>query len=166
MIYLIYVVNCHFLSVLLHKCLMICFFTSWIAEICIGTHFWSLSSAKKNKPLFLLLTSSCCSTCMINKCIFRRQFDNNVYFLWVDSVSTSFSPIFTRLTSYIPHISLKITSLYTYMKYFCLWRVTIVTAVIANIYSLILHCPRFNKTLCPPQLATSPLTPKLQSMKL
>ena len=47
MIYLIYEVICRFLSILLHKYLILLFLTSFIAELIIWSNFLSLPAAKK-----------------------------------------------------------------------------------------------------------------------
>ena len=46
MIYFLYEVNCCFLSILLHKYLILCFFTSYSREIIIQKKFWSHPEAK------------------------------------------------------------------------------------------------------------------------
>ena len=46
MIYFLYEVNCCFLSILLHKYLILCFFTSYSREIIIRKKFWSHPAAK------------------------------------------------------------------------------------------------------------------------
>ena len=118
MIYFLYEVNCCFLSILLHKYLILCFFTSYRREIIIQKKFWSHPAAKWiGSWLFLLLLSILMAACL-------RQIDmshakewvllgtqfNNVYILRVSTHLLHFLPYFTQLNSYLPHILLKITS--------------------------------------------------------
>ena len=60
--------------------------------------------------------------------LLRRQFDN-VSFLWVNNASTSFFTHFYSINFiYTAYFATNYFIFTSYMKYFCLWRVTIVTA--------------------------------------
>ena len=116
MIYLIYEVNCRFLSILLHKYLISIFFTSFIEEIIIWFYFLCLPAAKKvsfkiscslsllcwlqNLQVEWLFTSGGSLQANLKIFIFHRQITHQLHFF----------PTFTQLTSYIPHILLEITS--------------------------------------------------------
>jgi len=116
MIYLIYEVNCRFLSILLHKYLISIFFTSFIEEIIIWFYFLCLHAAKKvsfkiscslsllcwlqNLQVEWLFTSGGSLQANLKIFIFHRQITHQLHFF----------PTFTQLTSYIPHILLEITS--------------------------------------------------------
>ena len=118
MIYFLYEVNCCFLSILLHKYLILCFFTSYSREIIIQKKFWSHWAAKWiGSQLLLLLLSILMAACLRQIdmshakewVLLRTQF-GNVYILGVNNASTSFLPFFTQFNSYLPHIFLKISS--------------------------------------------------------
>ena len=116
MIYLIYEVNCRFLSILLHKYLISIFFTSFIEEIIIWFYFLCLPAAKKvsfkiscslsllcwlqNLQVQWLFPSGGSLQANLKIFIFHRQITHQLHFF----------PTFTQLTSYIPHILLEITS--------------------------------------------------------
>ena len=55
MIYLLYEVNCCFLSILLHKYLILCFFTSYSREIIIQKYFSYLVSFSSQMNWFLTI---------------------------------------------------------------------------------------------------------------
>ena len=102
MIYFLYEVNCCFLSILLHKYLILCFFTSYSREIIIQKKFWSHPAAKWiGYWLFLLLLSILMAACLRQIdmshtkewVLLGTQFDN-VYILRVNNASTSFSTLF------------------------------------------------------------------------
>ena len=77
MIYFLYEVNCCFLSILLHKYLILCFFTSYSREIIIRKKFWSHPAAKWiGSWLFLLLLSILMAACL-------RQIDMSHAKEWV-----------------------------------------------------------------------------------
>ena len=111
-------VNCCFLSILLHKYLILCFFTSYSREIIIQKKFWSHPAAKWiGSWLFLLLLSILMAACLrqidmshAKEWVLRRTQFGNVYILGVNNASTSFFTIFHPINSYLPHILLKITS--------------------------------------------------------
>ena len=116
MIYLIYEVNCRFLSILLHKYLISIFFTSFIEEIIIWFYFLCLHAAKKvsfkiscslsllcwlqNLQVQWLFPSGGSLQANLKIFIFHRQITHQLHFF----------PTFTQLTSYIPHILLEINS--------------------------------------------------------
>ena len=98
MIYFLYEVNCCFLSILLHKYLILCFFTSYSREIIIRKKFWSHPAAKWiGYWLFLLLLSILMAACprqidishTKEWVLLGTQFDI-VYIFRVNNASTSF----------------------------------------------------------------------------
>ena len=118
MIYFLYEENYCFLSILLHKYLILCFFTSYSREIIICKKFWSHPAAKWiGYWLFLLLLSILMAACprQIDTShtkewvLLGTQFDN-VYILRLNNVTTSFLPFLSQFNSYLPHILPKITS--------------------------------------------------------
>ena len=103
MIYFLYEVNCCFLSILLHKYLILCFFTSYSGEIIIRKKFWSHPAAKWiGSWLFLLLLSILMAACLrqidmshAKEWVLRRTQFGNVYILGVNNnASTSFFTLF------------------------------------------------------------------------
>ena len=132
MIYFLYEVNCCFLSILLHKYLILCFFTSFSREITIQKYFSYLVSFSSQMNWFLtiptifsLYSDSCMPKTNGNVTCKRRRtsqdtFDN-VYNLRENNTSTSFFTIFNSLefifTTYFAQSYFIFTS---YMKLFCL----------------------------------------------
>ena len=105
-------------------------------------HIFLVSSISQiNRLLFLfLLIASPCSDCITNKykCICKRgksfQETFYFYFLWVNNASTSFFTHFHSINFiYTAYFAKNYFIFTSYMKYFCLWRVSIVTGEIAQI---------------------------------
>ena len=101
-------------------------------------HIFLVSSISQiNRLLFLfLLIASPCSDCITNKykCICKRgksfQETFYFYFLWVNNASTSFFTHFHSINFiYTAYFAKNYFIFTSYMKYFCLWRVSIVTAL-------------------------------------
>ena len=101
-------------------------------------HIFLVSSISQiNRLLFLfLLIASPCSDCITNKykCICKRgksfQETFYFYFLWVNNASTSFFTHFHSINFiYTAYFAKNYFIFTSYMKYFCLWRVSIVTAI-------------------------------------
>ena len=140
MIYLIYEVNCRFLSILLHKYLISIFFTSFIEEIIIWLYFFVCSCSQKSNISNLPTASLCCAGSITYKCIgkiqnmkvylYRPQFEN-VHFLWVNNASTSFFTHFYSINFiYTAYFAWNYFIFTSYMKYFRLWSFSIVTALL------------------------------------
>ena len=101
-------------------------------------HIFLVSSISQiNRLLFLfLLIASPCSDCITNKykCICKRgksfQETFYFYFLWVNNASTSFFTHFHSINFiYTAYFAKNYFIFTSYMKYFCLWRVSIVTGI-------------------------------------
>ena len=99
-------------------------------------HIFLVSSISQiNRLLFLfLLIASPCSDCITNKykCICKRgksfQETFYFYFLWVNNASTSFFTHFHSINFiYTAYFAKNYFIFTSYMKYFYLWRVSIVT---------------------------------------
>ena len=116
-------------------------------------HIFLVSSISQiNRLLFLfLLIASPCSDCITNKykCICKRgksfQETFYFYFLWVNNASTSFFTHFHSINFiYTAYFAKNYFIFTSYMKYFCLWRVTIVT-VLYSVYFWPLSIFKFMK---------------------
>ena len=101
-------------------------------------HIFLVSSISQiNRLLFLfLLIASPCSDCITNKykCICKRgksfQETFYFYFLWVNNASTSFFTHFHSINFiYTAYFAKNYFIFTSYMKYFCLWSISIVTAL-------------------------------------
>ena len=111
-------------------------------------HIFLVSSISQiNRLLFLfLLIASPCSDCITNKykCICKRgksfQETFYFYFLWVNNASTSYFTHFHSINFiYTAYFAKNYFIFTSYMKYFCLWRVSIVT-VLSSIVCVKWHC--------------------------
>ena len=101
-------------------------------------HIFLVSSISQiNRLLFLfLLIASPCSDCITNKykCICKRgksfQETFYFYFLWVNNASTSFFTHFHSINFiYTAYFAKNYFIFTSYMKYFCLWSISIVTGL-------------------------------------
>ena len=115
------------------------FFTSFIEEIIIWLYFFVCSCSQKSNISNLPTASLCCAGSITYKyigriqnmkvIIYRPQFEN-VHFLWVNNASTSFFTHFYSINFiYTAYFAWNYFIFTSYMKYFCLWSISIVTAV-------------------------------------
>ena len=107
--------------------------------------FFVCSCSQKSNISNLPTASLCCAGSITYKCIgkiqnmkviiYRPQFEN-VHFLWVNNASTSFFTHFYSINFiYTAYFAWNYFIFTSYMKYFRLWSISIVTALTnSNIY--------------------------------
>ena len=102
MIYFLYEVNCCFLSILLHKYLILCFFTSYSREITIQKYFSYLVSFSSQMNWFLTIPIIFSLYSLLHaqdkwKCHMQKKeyfLGHNLRILRVNNASTSFFTLF------------------------------------------------------------------------
>ena len=104
--------------------------------------FFVCSCSQKSNISNLPTASLCCAGSITYKCIgkiqnmkvylYRPQFEN-VHFLWVNNLNNASTSFFTHFYSinfiYTAYFAWNYFIFTSYMKYFCLWSITIVTEV-------------------------------------